>query len=225
MTFNTGETFKFDINTFNLHSFQHALKRIIASPLLNEIRCRCRCVKGSNRSGSSIRSLFLLVWFSYIYLILVWFSIYWTDVLVVMRVDSQNLQADSKRSFLLIPVETTLTIALMILNSRFEKNNSVPSSEFSSKKVGSAEMEPYEETEVTVSEEDDAIYGYNTYSHEKQRRPGIPEAVSRMNGESFANPAEVDSHSLHRMPRRSSLKSSSATPRQFRRHSLTCRNW
>ncbi|KAL3930630.1 MAG: hypothetical protein SGBAC_011681 [Bacillariaceae sp.] len=90
-------------------------------------------------------------------------------------------------------------MTLKNLKLRFKKNNSDPS-EVS--KRGSY----IEETEVTLSDEDEAKYSYNTYSNEVQRRSPSPKAAEG------------------RMPRRSSLKGGggTSTARQSRRrHSLT----
>mmetsp|Transcript_23724 Transcript_23724/g.58153 ORF Transcript_23724/g.58153 Transcript_23724/m.58153 type:complete len:226 (+) Transcript_23724:72-749(+) len=77
------------------------------------------------------------------------------------------------------------------------------------------------ETQATISEDDDAKYGYNTYSDEEQRRPWSPQALSP-SGSSVNSATDGNSNNhRRRMPCRSSLKGGSGTPRQFRRNSLT----
>ncbi|CAJ1964961.1 unnamed protein product [Cylindrotheca closterium] len=114
-------------------------------------------------------------------------------------------------------------MALKNLKLRFKKNSSSSSDEFSKneQKESSSSLDS-DETEITIAEEDEAKYGYNTYNDVEPKHSLNPTSYNAVESDSNSQHQQPQHHHERRMaPRRSSLRGSNGPRQRARRHSLT----
>ncbi|CAJ1956731.1 unnamed protein product [Cylindrotheca closterium] len=132
-------------------------------------------------------------------------------------------------------------MTLKDLKLKFQKKQSSSTSSSVGELIKETASDEVEETEVTLTEEDEAFYGYNTFDDVPSTPTVTPkDSVDKYGYNTPTTSTFEDSDNKYgyntyeegvppppctpntpKMSRRSSLKGSSPTPRQFRRHSLT----